>query len=165
MEIPEHYTALSIRMSEALDDSGAGKFTVMERRRTFMQRESTMMIYSQALGRNRECFHFGSQSEGTTTPGLQSDIDLLISHYDMNIMTDWRDWEAGMSNLLMLHDDIIPPQQYLLHIISRDTPEPETRVLSDMCVRKDTEQVLLSSEQWKQEIEFDHKDLGEFTKC
>ena len=57
-----------------------------------------------------ECFHYGSQSEGTTTPGLKSDIDFLMSSNNTNIMSVWGDWEAGMKNLLMLNDDIIQPQ-------------------------------------------------------
>ncbi|KAH3748594.1 hypothetical protein DPMN_183040 [Dreissena polymorpha] len=163
--MPDHFTTLSIRMSEALDDSGAGQYTVMERRRTFMWRERMMMIHFQVLGDNFECFHFGSQSEGTTTPGLQSDIDFLVSQNDENIMKFWGDWEAGMRNLLMLHDDINTPQQYLLQLIREYTPEPETRLLNDLYVRKDTEQVLFSSERWKQDIEFRYKDSGEVTKC
>ncbi|KAH3791497.1 hypothetical protein DPMN_144983 [Dreissena polymorpha] len=43
---------------------------------------------------NSECFHFGSQSERTTTPGFQSDIDFLYSPCNLNIMTTWRDWKA-----------------------------------------------------------------------
>ncbi|XP_052251592.1 uncharacterized protein LOC127858456 isoform X1 [Dreissena polymorpha] len=168
MEIPEHFTALSIRMSEALDDSGAGKHTIMERRRTFMWRESMEMILYQANGINNECFHFGSQSEGTTTPGLNSDIDFLISCNKVNTMAVWGDWEAGMWNLLMLQEeDINPPQQYLLQYFRKYTPEPETLLLHDQYVMKDTVQVLLSSERWKQDIEFHHKDHGEVhvTKC
>ncbi|KAH3840669.1 hypothetical protein DPMN_114123 [Dreissena polymorpha] len=52
-------------------------------------------------------------------------------------MTDWRDWEAGMENLLMLRDNIIPPQQYLLQVINKYTPEPVISISDDRCVRKD----------------------------
>ncbi|XP_052236448.1 uncharacterized protein LOC127848187 [Dreissena polymorpha] len=79
-------------------------------------------------------------------------------------MTDWRDWEAGMGNLLMLHDYTTPPQQYLLQVIRGDTPEPETRLCDDRYVRKDSVTVLFSSEQWKKETEYIHKDQGEITK-
>ncbi|KAH3716583.1 hypothetical protein DPMN_059307 [Dreissena polymorpha] len=163
-KIPEHFPALSIRLSEVLDGIGAGKFTVMERRETYLLRESMETITGQLMGGKVECFHFGSQSEGTTTPGLNSDIDYLNSYYHTNIMTDWRDWKAGMSNLLMLHDDHNPPQQYLLQVISGDTPEPETRLCDERYVRKDSGQVLFSSEQWKKETEQKIKDRGEITK-
>ncbi|KAH3784057.1 hypothetical protein DPMN_162008 [Dreissena polymorpha] len=86
----------------------------MERRDTYLRRERMMTIAGQLMGTHPEHFHFGSQSEGTTNAGLNSDINLLFSFKRVNIMTDWRDWEAGMTNLLMLRDIITPPQQYLL---------------------------------------------------
>ncbi|KAH3810097.1 hypothetical protein DPMN_138483 [Dreissena polymorpha] len=79
---------------------------------------------------------FGSQSAGTTTPGLNSDIYLLQSYNHTNIMTDWRDLKARM-----------------LQVIRQDTPEPETLLCDDRCVRKDSVTVLFSSEQLKKEIE------------
>ncbi|XP_052238628.1 uncharacterized protein LOC127849920 [Dreissena polymorpha] len=164
MQIPEHFTELSIRMFDALDDSGAGKETVLERRRTFLRREHIEKISYQLEGMNSECFHFGSQSEGTTTPGLQSDIDFLQSNHIINIMTVWEDWRTGMINLLMLHDNTTPPQQYLLQLIHTDTPEPETSLTDDTFVRKDSGQILFSAERWKQEIEYVNRDQGEVTK-
>ncbi|XP_052239760.1 uncharacterized protein LOC127850624 [Dreissena polymorpha] len=131
MQIPEHFTELSIRMFDALDYIGAGKETVLERRRTYLRREHIQKISEKLRGQNHECFHFGSQSEGTTTPGLQSDIDFLVSSHIFNIMTVWEDWEAGMGNLLMLHDNTTPPQQYLLQVIQNYTPEPVTSLTDD----------------------------------
>ncbi|KAH3768909.1 uncharacterized protein LOC127844964 [Dreissena polymorpha] len=164
MEIPEHFKDLSLRMSEVLDDSGAGKDTVLQRRKTFLWRECLMQVGHQLRGNNVECFHFGSQSEGTTTPGLQSDYDFLMSLDDVNIMKVCEDWEAGKQNLLMLHDDITPPQQYLLQAYKNDTPEPETKLLGDT-VRKDSGQILWSAEKWKQEIEYQNRNLGVITKA
>ncbi|KAH3713716.1 hypothetical protein DPMN_073514 [Dreissena polymorpha] len=74
-------------------------------------------ISYQLVGETIKCFHFGSQSEGTTIPGLNSNVDLLKAVRDLNIMTDLKDWGAGMDNHLILHDDINPPQQYLLQVI------------------------------------------------
>ncbi|KAH3740502.1 hypothetical protein DPMN_047208 [Dreissena polymorpha] len=166
MQIPEHFTELSIRMFDALDDSGAGKETVLERRRTFLRREHIEKIAYQLQGHDIECFHFGSQSEGTTTPGLQSDIDFLTSDHKFNIMTFWEDWKTGMNNLLMLHDDTTPPQQYLLQVIKPYTPEPVTSLTDDRLVRKDSGQILLSAERWKQHVEYENRaeGLGEATK-
>ncbi|KAH3749982.1 hypothetical protein DPMN_184498 [Dreissena polymorpha] len=153
-------------MSEALDDSGADKETVLERRRTYLLRELIEQIKYQLEGQNVECFHFGSQSEATTTPGLQSDIDFLGSYHQFNIMTIWEDWKASMDNLLMLRDDTIPPQQYLLQVIEKKTPEPVTSLINDEFVAKDTGQVLLSAEKCKQRIEYEHKvkTCGDVTK-
>ncbi|XP_052239716.1 uncharacterized protein LOC127850612 isoform X3 [Dreissena polymorpha] len=164
MQIPEHFTELSIRMFDTLDDSGAGKETLLERRRTYLRREQIEKITYQIKGLNRECFHFGSQSEGTTTPGLQSDIDFLYSNHTFNIMTIWEDWKAGLDNLLMLHDNTTPPQQYLLQDIQDYTPEPATSLTDDRCVRKDSGQILFSAERWKQHIEYETRHMGEATK-
>ncbi|XP_052239720.1 uncharacterized protein LOC127850612 isoform X4 [Dreissena polymorpha] len=158
MQIPEHFAELSFRMFDALDDSGAGKETVLERRRTFLRREHIEKIAFQLQGNNIECFHFGSQSEGTTTPGLQSDIDFLLSYNKCNIMTVWEDWRTGMYNLLMLHDNTTPPQQYLLQVIQDYTPEPVTSLTDDCFVRKDSGQILFSAERWKNNIAYDTRD-------
>ncbi|KAH3808970.1 hypothetical protein DPMN_137332 [Dreissena polymorpha] len=125
----------------------------MERRGTFLRRERMETIQLHLNGSYVECSHFGSQSEGTTTPGLNSDNDFLISNNIKNIVTNWRDWEDGRQNLLMLHDEITPPQQYLLQVINTSTPETATSINDDMCVRKYSGQVLLSVERWKQESE------------
>ncbi|KAH3740393.1 hypothetical protein DPMN_047099 [Dreissena polymorpha] len=151
-------------MFNALYDSGAGKETVLERRRTYLQREHFEKIARQLQGMNFECFHFGSQSEGTTTPGIQSDIDFLLSYNKCNIMTVWEDWKAGILNLLMLHDNTTPPQQYLLQVIQDYTPEPVTSLTDEMLVRKDSGQILLSAERWKNNIAYTVRDAGEATK-
>ncbi|KAH3740341.1 hypothetical protein DPMN_047046 [Dreissena polymorpha] len=172
MQIPEHFKEMSILMFDALDDSGAGKETVLERRRTYLRREHIEKIVYQLQGQNLECFnfgshegfHFGSQTEGTTTPGLQSDIDFLHSSNIFNIMTVWEDWKAGLLNLLMLHDDTTPPQQYLLQVIEFYTPEPVTSLINDSLVRKDSGQILLSAERWKNNIEYEDRARGKATK-
>ncbi|KAH3870349.1 hypothetical protein DPMN_033531 [Dreissena polymorpha] len=113
---------------------------------------------------NANCFHFGSQSEGTTKPGLQSDIDILYSNNDVNIMRVWGDWEAGMGNLLMLHDDRTPPQQYLLQVSRGDSSELASSLCNDAYVMKHSGEVLLSAERFKQEIEHANRDLGDAIK-
>ncbi|KAH3740564.1 hypothetical protein DPMN_047270 [Dreissena polymorpha] len=151
-------------MFDALDDSGAGKETVLERRRTYLRREHIEKIAYQLQGTNRECFHFGSQSEGTTTPGLQSDIDFLVSDNKINIMTVWENWKTGMKNLLMLHDNTTPPQQFLLQVIQDHTQEPVTSLTDERFVRKDSEQILLSAERWKNAIAYEARFAGEATQ-
>ncbi|KAH3751949.1 uncharacterized protein LOC127847954 [Dreissena polymorpha] len=153
MEMPEYFTEWSIRMTEVLADIGAGKDTVIERRRTFLRMECMAEIASKYNGQDFECFHFGSQSEGTTTPGLESDIDFLASDNTANIMKDWGHWKAGMRNLLMLKDDFTPPQQYLLQKIRSDTPEPVTSLRCDLAVKKDSGEVLYSADRIKEYIE------------
>ncbi|KAH3780348.1 hypothetical protein DPMN_158161 [Dreissena polymorpha] len=148
-------------MSEVLDDSGAGKETVMERRRTYLWRECMMNIA--CFEKDSECFHFGSQSEGTTIPGLQSDIDCLHFMNIVNIMRVWEDWEAGMISMMMLHDDITPPQQYLLQVIRNNIPELETSLYEDLLVRTDSGQVLLSAERCKDVMKYQVQEKGKVT--
>ncbi|KAH3740272.1 hypothetical protein DPMN_046974 [Dreissena polymorpha] len=117
-------------MSIALDDSGAGKETVLERRGTFLRREKHEKISWKQQGRYVKCLYFGSQSDGNTTPD-HSENDFLMSFNGVNIITVCEDWRAGMENYLMFHDDNTPPQQYLLQVIRRDTPEPATSLIHD----------------------------------
>ncbi|KAH3897265.1 hypothetical protein DPMN_021452 [Dreissena polymorpha] len=63
----------------------------MERRETYLWRENMMRVSYQYIGSDLESFHFGSQSEGTTIPGLQSDIDWLSSYNEVNIIRVWVD--------------------------------------------------------------------------
>ncbi|KAH3739276.1 hypothetical protein DPMN_045926 [Dreissena polymorpha] len=136
----------------------------MERRKTYLWRENMVMIGFTLSGQNCECFHFGSQSEGTTIPGLKSDIDFLTSSTNINIMRVWGDWEYGIVNALMLKDDIGLPQQYLLQAIRNNTPEPETSLRGDMFVRKDSGEVLISAERHKQIVEYTIQNKEEITR-
>ncbi|KAH3844880.1 hypothetical protein DPMN_087146 [Dreissena polymorpha] len=64
-------------------------------------------------------------------------------------MRVWRDWEAGMGNLLMLHNDITPPQLHVLQVIKHDTPEPVNSVCYDAFVMTDSGEVLINTERFK----------------
>jgi len=102
-------------------------------------------ITDQARGLNSVAFHFGSQSEGTTTPGLQSDTDTLVSLNDFNIMLHWSDWKRGMFNLLMVKDESTPVQHYLLQRVRSDEPLPETRAVHPTDVIDSQGRVFLSN--------------------
>jgi len=49
-------------------------------------------------------FYFRSKTEGTMSPGLQSDIDLLFKNNNTNTMNSCADWQQGKINLLMVRD-------------------------------------------------------------
>ncbi|WAR19228.1 NAA40-like protein [Mya arenaria] len=57
------------------------------------------------------------KSEGTTTPGIISDIDRLVCLNDTNLMFSWSDWEAGRKNMQMVKEETCSPQHYLLRNI------------------------------------------------
>ena len=126
---PSLFPSLSIVLSRGLDAIGANSLVFDRRRETFLHREAIKTITHQQQGQNVVHYHFGSQIEGTTTPGLQSDTDTLISDNDINIMLDWSDWKRGMINLLMVKDESTPTQYYRLQRVRSDEPLPETRAV------------------------------------
>ncbi|XP_052776034.1 uncharacterized protein LOC128213952 [Mya arenaria] len=121
---PDFYRIMSLRLSRALSDIGVNRWMVRRRRRTFLMLEASLTIRDKVQGLDGTSFHFGSQSEGTTTPGLNSDIDTLTCINDTNIMSSWSEWEAGRLNMLMLKEETCSPQHYLLQVIRHDSPEP-----------------------------------------
>jgi len=127
--IPFFFPSLSVLLCRRLDAIGANSLVFDRRRETFLHREAMWTIKSQAEGSNCVYYHFGSQSEGTTTPGLQSDTDTLISFNDVNIMLRWSDWKRGVINLLMVKDESTPTQHFLLQRVRSDEPLPETRAV------------------------------------
>ncbi|XP_052776032.1 uncharacterized protein LOC128213950 [Mya arenaria] len=121
---PDFYRIMSLRLSRALSDIGVNRWMVRRRRRTFLMIEANDTIIGKLRGCDFTSFYFGSQSEGTTTPGLNSDIDTLTCINDTNIMSSWSEWEAGKDNMLMVKEETCSPQHYLLQVIRHDSPEP-----------------------------------------
>ncbi|XP_053403339.1 uncharacterized protein LOC123555713 [Mercenaria mercenaria] len=99
----------SLRLSRVLDDIGVNERTVMMRRRTGLIFESlnTLERYVTNNG-DLTMFMFGSQTEGSTTLGLNSDRDTLIYSNRWNIIQDLCQWEQGKINLMMLRDNVAP---------------------------------------------------------
>ncbi|XP_052785901.1 uncharacterized protein LOC128221343 [Mya arenaria] len=146
---PDHKAWMSLRLSRVLDDIGANRQVVKKRRETFLLREAVETILLKLFGLNSTCFHFGSQSEGSTTLGMNSDIDLLTCHNDTNIMSDWLDWEAGMQNFLMVKEESTPPQHYWLQLISSIAPEPVRYNGQEYCFPHIDGRVFESNKKWQ----------------
>jgi len=127
--IPPFFPSLSVLLCRKLDAVGANILVFDRRREAFLHREAMDTLTSQAQALNGVWFHFGSQSEGTTTPGLRSDTYTLISMNDFNIMLHWSSWKRGKVNLLMVKDESTPTQYYLLQRVRSDEPLPETRAV------------------------------------
>jgi len=85
-----------------------------------------MNVYAHLEGCDGTFYHFGSQSEGTTTPGLLSDTDMLFTENHFNIMYSIADWKQEKLNLLMVRDADTPPQHYLLQVFRKYLPLPAT---------------------------------------
>jgi len=124
--VPAFFHHLSEVLYQVLECVGVNPWVVERRRHTFLHREAALDVKYHQDGLDTTTFHFGSQSEGTTTPGLQSDTDMLYTGNYINIMFSWADWQQGRTNLLMVREEDTPPQHYLLQRIRQDIPQPVT---------------------------------------
>jgi len=124
--VPAFFHHLSEVLYQVLECVGVNPWVVERRRHTFLHLEAAWDVGAYQDGLDRTTFHFGSQSEGTTTPGLQSDTDMLYTNNKVNIMYSWADWQYGKLNYLMVRDEDTPPQHYLLQYIRSDIPQPVT---------------------------------------
>ncbi|XP_052785876.1 uncharacterized protein LOC128221341 isoform X2 [Mya arenaria] len=145
---PDHKAWMSLRLSRVLDDIGVNRRVVRKRRDTFLLREALETIKNKIFGVNTTSFHFGSQSEGSTTLGMNSDIDLLMCDNEINIMSDWLDWEAGMKNFLMVKEESTPPQHYWLQWIRHDSPEPVRYNGQENCLPHIDGRAFVSNKLW-----------------
>jgi len=128
------YDVMSLRLIAALEDMGVTELIVGRRRHMFLQNESTVTVKLKLLGLSYMIYHFGSMTEGTTTPGMGSDIDTLWCDDDVNIMTGWPEWERGRHNLLMVKHPTCSPQHYRLQEALDDLPLPRTQPYDEYCV-------------------------------
>jgi len=124
--VPAFFHHLSEVLYQVLECVCVNPWVVKRRRDTFLHREAAWDVRAHQQGVDMTHFHFGSQSEGTTTAGLQSDTDMLFSINNINIMYSWADWQQGKDNYLMVRDEDTPPQHYLLQWIRPDIPHPVT---------------------------------------
>ncbi|XP_060561552.1 uncharacterized protein LOC132721285 [Ruditapes philippinarum] len=124
---PDYRENLSLKLSEVLDDIGVNERMVMRRRRTYMLQETMNYITQKSTGKKSlKYLIFGSQSEGTTTRGLKSDIDFLHFALCTNVMQDLSEWEHGKLNYLMIQDENTTPGYCFLQLFRPDEPSPFT---------------------------------------
>jgi len=149
------YDVMSLRLIAALEDMGVTELIVGRRRHTFLQDESAESLTFKTRGVNFVCYHFGSMTEGTTTPGMGSDIDTLICNDDVNIMSGWPEWERGRENLLMVKHVTCSPQHYRLQEARSDLPLPLTQSCHEFCVTDHDGKIYRSNtfvgQLWRQE--------------
>ncbi|XP_053404952.1 uncharacterized protein LOC123555005 [Mercenaria mercenaria] len=134
---------VSLRLSEVLADIGVDERTVMKRRKTYMLIES-MGISSYLLqDLNSSEFILGSQTEGTTTVGLKSDIDILLCIEDFHVIQDSSECKPHVTNYLMIQDDTVAPGYCLLQRLSENGLRPNTHVSDEHHFRDRSGRVLL----------------------
>jgi len=128
------YDVMSLRLITALEDMGVTKLMVGSRRHAFLMDESALTMRFQLISEKSVCYHFGSMTEGTTTPGMGSDVDTLVCDDSVNIMSGRPDWKRGRHNLLMVKHATCSPQHYRLQEIRADLPLPLTQPIDEFCV-------------------------------
>ncbi|XP_052765075.1 uncharacterized protein LOC128206556 [Mya arenaria] len=131
---PESQRVMSLRLSKVLGDIGVTRHMVDRRRRTWLIKEKVYTIEVNILrDKNYTCYHVGSQSEGTTSLGMKSDVDMLVKINDHSIILEMSEWQFGGKGIfLMLKNEKTPPQHCNLQIIRTDLPLPFTQ---DMVVK------------------------------
>jgi len=130
------HSVMSLWLIAALEDLGVTELILGRRRHTFLQEESEYTLTDQICGTPQcVCYHFGSMTEGTTTPGMGSDIDTLVCNDSVNIMSGRPDWIRGKENLLMVKHATCSPQHYRLQEIRPDLPLPLNFLVNAFCVR------------------------------
>jgi len=138
------YNVMSLRLIAALEDLGITELIIGRRRHAFLQNESADTWREQICGKSCVLYHFGSMTEGTTTPGMGSDVDTLVCDNSVNIMTGRPDWKRGKENLLMVKHVSCSPQHYRLQEIRPDLPLPFTFPRNEFSVR-DADGIIYSS--------------------
>ena len=141
------YDVMSRRLIAVLEDLGVTELIVGRRRHAFLMDESSSSVTNQLRGVNGVGYHFGSMTEGTTTPGMGSDIDTLECDDSVNIIFGWPEWEAGRMNLLMVKHATCSPQHYRLRMTSRDFPIPLTFPNDEYSVVDDNDGIIYRSNQ------------------
>jgi len=141
------YDVMSLRLVAALEDIGVTELIVGRRRHAFLMDESALTEILQLRGNNVVCYHFGSMTEGTTTPGMWSDVDTLTSDEFVNIIFDWPEWEGGKYNLLMVKHATCSPQHYRLQATQSGLPLALAVPYDEYCVRDTDGRIYISNQE------------------
>ncbi|XP_045212628.2 uncharacterized protein LOC123563727 [Mercenaria mercenaria] len=140
----DDYHNISMRLSEVLDDIGVNEKMTLKIRRWVLLTEPNETIIYRALQFPTTIYNFGSWSEGTTTAGLKSDTDCLLTRDDSNVIQDWSEWTPG-KNLLMIQNETTPPGYCLLQRLIDNAPLPLTHEYDNYLVKDTSGRILLKN--------------------
>ena len=132
-DLPDCYQPLSLKVYQVLEDIGVN--TEMR------QLRMDTSITSEILG-NTSCqpfwtnYIFGSSYEGTTTLGMNSDVDAVIVLNDLPVVTDPADHPVG-NCLLLVQDQTTPPGYCKLQLVHNGIPlyGNNTGIINDISPR------------------------------
>ncbi|XP_060562599.1 uncharacterized protein LOC132722173 [Ruditapes philippinarum] len=133
---------LSLMLSEVLHDIGVNERMMMRRKRHYMLAETMSNITYRLIDENMTEYLLGSKTEGTTTIGLDSDLDILFCNHEVNIIQDRSDWEHGKSNYLMIQDENTTPGYCFLQLLLPYEPLPVTVIPNEQHIIDRNERIL-----------------------
>jgi len=113
---------MSRHLSRVLDDIGVIQDMTDLRRHIHLLKETLNTISSKLQGYNDTHYIVGSQSEGTTTIGMDSDMDNMIILNNYLVVFDWAEWDKDKIIMLAIKDNTTPPQLCYLQRLRRDLP-------------------------------------------
>lgn len=113
---------VSLRLSQVLDDCGITKPMMGRRNQAYKEREYLETMHARLIGRDEIVYHFGSQSEGTTTPDMNSDLDTLTCHQGLPVVLSRDDGSKHRMSALVFRDSSTPPRHCRLIYLSRGQP-------------------------------------------
>ncbi|KAL3855306.1 hypothetical protein ACJMK2_014522 [Sinanodonta woodiana] len=117
--IPAYYSDVSLRLFNVLDKVGL--------REDIRWKRINMMLLRNELASLDSKFPrqiFGSQAEATTTPGLQSDIDILAYIPSINVRQSIQSLETSVFSYIMVSDAHTPPGYVKLQWMVGYSPLP-----------------------------------------
>ncbi|XP_053385068.1 uncharacterized protein LOC123537349 [Mercenaria mercenaria] len=144
-QAPDYMQTVSLRLSEVLVDIGVDERIVQKRRRTRLLEESVCTISLQLQDLNSSTYILSSQSEGSTTIGLESDDDKLTCYNAYNVLQDWSEWQPSAINYLMIQDETVSPGYCLLQRLRNDVPLPYNDTPNEHHFRDKTGRILLKN--------------------
>ncbi|KAK3596151.1 hypothetical protein CHS0354_013737 [Potamilus streckersoni] len=116
-QVPEHPCYVSERLSNILDNVGYSRED-RDRKIAFATEAEVFFNIGNALDGLQRTYIFGSRGEGSTGPGLQSDIDILYQQNRAKVVTELSQCQSEMTYLLMVNDTHTHPGYVKLQLIS-----------------------------------------------
>ncbi|XP_045187785.2 uncharacterized protein LOC123545526 [Mercenaria mercenaria] len=123
-KVPDWYLTVSRRLSDVFDEIGVNEKMLMKRRRSFLLDETTQAIWERLLPTKSLFYFLGSQPEGTTTTGLNSDFDQVVCYTGRVIIQDMSEWTPEADTHLMIQDEKTQPGYCRLQKLRDDAPLP-----------------------------------------
>ncbi|KAH3784109.1 hypothetical protein DPMN_162060 [Dreissena polymorpha] len=112
----------SAALDKALSDIGVNEETIQLRRTTLLYIEAVITIKQRGQFADNYVYCFGSQTEGSTTIGMNSDFDMLECFFNFPVIHNIADRQFELQQLLVVMDMSTPPQccclQWLLPVYS-----------------------------------------------